>query len=127
MHNRGNEFVWVTVVSIVCGIGLASLLSGSGLPLLLIVVVVAIGAGIAAYRRRGYAGRAPTIRLLRTPRLERTRRERRSDTTPEPLTVPRPPAREPLPHIDEPRSRRAGVRSRSLGEAPSPPDRSQSA
>jgi len=122
MHRVSNEFVWATVVSIVCGIGLASLLSGSGLPLLLIVVVVAIGAGVAAYRRRGYATRSLNIRRLRAPRAERTPRTNRT-TEPEPA-IPRSQPRQPSPLIGESLSRRAGVRSRSLGKEP-PSDRSR--
>ncbi|MBA2295204.1 MAG: hypothetical protein H0W16_08715 [Actinobacteria bacterium] len=119
MQRVNNEFVWVTVVSIVCGIAVASLLSGSGLPLLLIVLVVALGAGVAALRRRGHAPSAPMPRWRRAPRAPR-------DSEPEPPAEPRRQPRQPTPLTSEPWSRRAGVRSRSLGEQPPTKDRERS-
>lgn len=121
MHRVGNEFIWATVASIVCGIGLASLLSGSELPLLLIVLVVAAGAGLALYRRRRSmldpeAPRPPWSQWesqLRGRHSLKPRNTERTSTRSQPRSV------EPVP--DEPRSRRAGVRSSSLG-APPPDD-----
>jgi len=120
MHRVNNEFVCATVVAIVCGIALASSLSGSGLPLLLIVLVVALGAGVAALRRHRrtlFALTLPGRRgAPRTPGVSKA----------EPPAEPRRQPRQPTPLTSEPWSRRAGVRSRSLGEQPPTKDRERS-
>ena len=66
MNRLGNEHIWAFVASIVCGIGVASLLSGSKLPLGLIVVVVLLGLGATALRRRRLHGHRPAKRAPRS-------------------------------------------------------------
>ena len=113
MVQRTNEVVWATVAAVVCGIVLASLLTGSGLPLLAIGVVVAAGATLAVLRRRRFSPYEESSRR-RIGRFERRSRETRPEQSRSPAATRSQPRR-PEPILGEPWSRRAGIRSKSLG------------
>ena len=122
MHRVGNEHIWALVASIVCGIAVASLLTGSGLPLLLIVVVVLLGLGASALRRRMLHRH---VNAESVPRVAKARRSRRRPEKPTETvtaqTAAAPPER-PAPRgvrgLPVEHDRRAGARSRSLGLRP---------
>ena len=99
----GNQLIWTAVASIVCGVTIVSLLNGSGLPWIVIVVVVVLGLATSIGRHRRHRRKA--LRLLHVSD-EHDRATALRDRSSPPDEAPAP---------DEPEARRAGVRSTSLG------------
>lgn len=122
MHRLGNEHIWALVASIVCGIAVASLLTGSGLPLLLIVVVVLLGFGASALRRRMLHAHVGAERAPRVTRSRRRTRRPEKDARPAKAQTAAAPADRPVARgvrgLPVEHERRAGARSRSLGLRP---------
>ncbi len=122
MHRVGNEHIWALVASVVCGIAVASLLSGSGLPLLLIVVVVLLGLGASSLRRRMLHQHVNAESVPRVTRFRRSRRPPKTATQTARATADAAPPERPAPRgvrgLPVDHDRRAGARSRSLGLRP---------
>ena len=122
MHRLGNEHIWALVASIVCGIAVASLLTGSGLPLLLIVVVVGLGFGASALRRRMLHRHVTAESIPRVVKSRRSRRHRETRTPAAGAPTAAAPKERPAPRgvrgLPVDHERRAGARSRSLGLRP---------
>jgi hypothetical protein len=122
MHRLGNEHIWALVASIVCGIAVASLLTGSGLPLLLIVVVVGFGFGASALRRRVLHRHVTAESAPRVTAARKRRRRSEKATEPAAAQAAAPPVERPAPRgvrgLPVDHERRAGARSRSLGLRP---------
>lgn len=112
MSRIGNEIVWAVVASVVCGALLASLLGGTPLPLIVILVAVAAGLAVTTLGRR-------RERRAYQPATSRSRRRERRPVVEKP-DVPRrvvptdPPARA----LVDPSARRTGARAQSLGAQP---------
>jgi membrane protein implicated in regulation of membrane protease activity len=99
----GNQLIWIAVASIVCGVTIVSLLNGSGLPWILIVVVVVLGLATSIGQHRRHRRKA--LRLLHlSDQHDRASALKDRSSPPDEALAP-----------GESDARRAGVRSRSLG------------
>lgn len=119
MRRVGNEVIWAVIVSIVCGVVIASFLGGTNVPWILVAAVLGLGVVATVVRRRreerAWHARYPNDDVEERQAPSTAPRQRPDQEAPTPVSTPHGARVLPSHSTDV---RRAGARAESLGANP---------